>query len=194
MFISELIEAFSMGVSMPVISHETYQRRHQPLIKQSVKISDVRGNLQLYRYSDKMYLLVKANTEVLGNLNVTPITIAGKSYPSLDVIFIDVNYRKTSAIYWLLYSVKETVDKPIVADGAIFADGQKLIRTIDKYKYFNVRKINTTTGQISQLNDLEINDADHAYLFTSAKLGFGKNMFESTQIPFVWYPLFDDIE
>ena len=192
MKIKDITEAYSVG-NMPDISHDDYQKSYGPLIGKSVKISDVRNNLELYCYSDRIYMLVKDKTEVLGNLAVSPVTIAQKEYLNIDAIFVDPLYRKTSATYWLIYAVKETVTKPVIADGAIFTGGQDLISAIQKHKYLNVGIINLHTGEISELGDKQINSSNFAYVFSSARLGFGKKMFEGTALPYVWYPLFEEI-
>lgn len=192
MRISDIDEAFSMG-SMPLITHEAYQSAYLPILEKSIKVADVRNNLELYCYSGKNYLLVKNGSIILGNMLLSPQEISGKQYLNVEVIFVDPSYRKSSATHWLLYSVKELVNYPIIADGAIFSDGLSLISSLQKHKYVNVSKINTKTGDIEKL-DAPINDMDHAYIFESVNLGFGKDMFESDSLPFVWYPLFEDIE
>jgi hypothetical protein len=193
MKINKITEAFSIG-NLPDVPHEKYQQSYGPLIEKSTKISSVRANLDLYCYSNRIYLLVKDGTEVLGNMNISSVTVAGKPYLNVDAIFVDPLYRKTSATYWLIYAVKETVTHPVIADGAIFTGGQDLITAIQKHKYFNVGAINLHTGEISELGSTEINNPDCAYVFSSANLGFGKDMFEGTNLPYVWYPLFEDVE
>lgn len=192
MRIKEILEAFNVG-AMPEISHTDYQASYAPLIARSELVAQVRANLSLYRYMDRIFLLVKDGKEVLGNLNVSKIDIAGKGYFHVDGIFVDPEYRKTAATYWLIYAVKEALKEPVVADGAIFADGQELIRSLLRHQYLNVGKINLHTGEITELGDTAINSTSYAYVFSSANLGFGKKMFEGTDLPYVWYPLFEEI-
>jgi hypothetical protein len=192
MKVKDIIEAYSVG-DMPNISHADYQGSYGPLIEKSVKISDVRANLELYLYSNRIYLLVKDHNVVLGHLNFSPVSIASKDYINVDGIFVDPEYRKTSATYWLIYAVKETVNLPVIADGAIFTGGQNLIAAIKKHKYLNVSSIDLRTGKIEPLGNTSINSPNHAYVFSSAKIGFGKNMFEGTNLPYTWYPLFEEI-
>lgn len=192
MRIREIAEAFNVG-KMPDITHDEYQSGYGPLIKRANKIAQVRANLELYRYQDRIYLLVKDSNLVVGNVTLATVEIAGKQYLNIAGIFVDPVYRKTSAAYWLIYAVKEALDQPVIADGAIFADGQKLIRALQKHRYLNIGKINTDTGEITDLGDGMINSMNHAYIFTNAKLGFGSNIFEGTGLPYVWYPLFDEL-
>jgi len=192
MNINEIIatEAFAFG-NMPNISTTDYQKSYSELLAKSTKLADVRVNLELYLYSNRVYLLVKDKSIVLGNLNLSPIAIANVEYHHVDAIFVDPTYRKTSALYWLVYSVKEVLDKPVVADGAIFADGGALISAIQKHKSFNVWKLGKYSGTKTEL-DGPINNADYVYLFDSARIGFGKQIFVEG-MPFTWFPLFDEI-
>jgi len=192
MKISELLEAFSIG-TMPEISHETYQEAYQGIISKSKMIANVRKNLVLYCYNNEVYFLIKDSDIVIGNINLKPIEIAGKHYLNVTGIFVDPVYRKTSATYWLIYSVKESVKSSLVADGAIFTDGWKLIEALKKHNVLAVSKLDMITGEISQLNE-PINSSTQCYIFNSANIGFGKHMFEGTLLPYTWYPLFEEIE
>jgi hypothetical protein len=190
MKIQELVsEAYSLG-RMPEITDDDYQKEYGNLLLKANKVADVRKNIALYQYNE-IYLLVKDNTIIVGHIRLTPITIANKQYLNLVNIFVSPFYRKTSATYWLLYAVKEQVELPVIADGAIFTGGQELIRSILKHKVFNVGSINTDTGKIEPLSG-PLNSANHAYLFTTSKLGFGKQIFEGN-LPFTWYPLFEEL-
>lgn len=191
MKISEIvIEAFSTGEMMEIDSAE-YQDTYGALIPQSKKLADVRQNLELFLYSDRVYLLVKDKTIILGNLTLSKANIAGKDYLHVDGIFVDQMYRKTSALYWLVYAVKEVVNLPVIADGAIFKDGTALIDAIRKHKMFNVSRLDNNSGIKHELSG-EINSNGQSYIFESTNLGFGKQIFESG-LPYTWYPLFEDI-
>lgn len=190
--IYELIEAYSMG-KMPDIPHVKYQEEYGKLIPKSTKIADVRKNLELYCFNDRVYMLVKDHNIVLGNATLSPADVAGKQYLHVDGIFVDPLYRKTSATYWLIYAIKELVKYPVIADGAIFSDGKDLITALQKHEVLNVGDLNLVTGEVSALT-APINSSTHCYLFDSAKIGFGKHMFEGTNLPFTWYPLFEEIE
>ncbi len=191
MKITELTEAYNMG-KMPDISHESYQAEYGKLINQSSKVADVRKNIELYCYHTRIYFLVKDHTIVLGNINLDPIDVVGKQYLNVSGIFVDPLYRKTAATYWLIYAVKETIKQPVIADGAIFIDGQELIATLKKHQVLNVSDLDMGTGRISPLHQ-PINSSSHCYLFNSANMGFGKQIFEGS-LPYTWFPLFEEIE
>ncbi len=182
-------EAYSLG-NMPEIAHSDYQKTYGALLATATKVVDVRENIELYLYNE-IYLLVKDKSTVIGHIKLTPTVIAGQRYLNVDNIFVSSPYRKTSATHWLLYAVKEQVEVPVIADGAIFSGGQDLIKSILKHKVFNVSSINTYSGKIEPLTGM-LNSADHAYLFTKSKLGFGKQIFEGG-LPYTWYPLFENL-
>lgn len=190
MKITDILEAFSMG-KMSEIDDVDYQREYGKLLLSAIKIADVRQNLQLFKWNDH-YLLVRNNKTILGNVRLLPVTIAGNNYYHVDGIFVSLPYRKGPALHWLLYAVKEVVNLPVVADGAIFADGQDLIAAIQDHKFFNVSMLNKNTGKKTPLTT-PINSVDHCYLFETSKLGFGKQIFVEG-LPYTWYPLFEEIK
>ena len=192
MEIAEILEAFTAG-PLPSISSADYQSSYGPLLASATKAADVRANLELFNYNNRIYLLVKDKTTIIANLNLSPVKIAGKQYLHVDGIFVREEFRKKQALYWLLYSVKEVLTLPLVADGAIFSDGQALILAIKKHSMFNAKRLDKNTGEKFPLTDL-IHDYDSCYIFESTKLGFGIDFFKGTDLPFVWYPLFEELE
>jgi hypothetical protein len=189
---NEILEAFNAG-RMPAIKSDDYQESYLPILQKAKKLADVRKNLELFCYANKIYLLVKDEEVIVGNLNLSPQNIAGKEYLHVDGIFVREEYRKTAALYWLLYSVKEVLKRtPVIADGAMFTDGQALIRAIQDHSMFNAHKLNKDTGEKSELTGLITSDV-YCYIFESTKLGFGKHFFEGTTLPFIWYPLFEEL-
>jgi len=177
-------EAWTLG-KMSDTSDDEYQKEYGRVLAKATKVSDIRQNLQLYKHYSQ-YLLVKNNHIVLGNISLSPVNIAGHDYLGVNGIFISPPYRKSSAAYWLLYAVKESLSQPVIADG------QELINAILKHKVFNVSAINTEIGKVPELTG-PLNSARKAYLFSNSNLGFGKQMFESG-LPFTWYPIFEEIE
>ena len=184
-----LTDAYSLG-DMPNISFADYQTEYGRLLANASKIADVRKNVSLYLYSNRIYLLVKDEHIILGNITVSPVTIADIQYSHIDAIFVPNEYRKTSVLSWLLYATKEAGDKPVIADGAIFKDGVELIDAIIKHKVFNVSKLNVITGKKSELTN-QINSPNFCYVFETAKLGFNKQIFENLQT--TWLPLFAEL-
>lgn len=186
----EIYEAFQAG-KFPEIDDISFQNEYNKILQKAVKIADVRKNYALYNYSD-IYLLVKDNTTIAGMLRLTDTVILDTDYYQVEGIYVPIQYRKTSAVYYLLYAVKETVDKDVIADGAIFTDGQKLVDAIKKHNMFYVFDLNKQTGEIKEISK-PITSIDHCYLFRTTKLGFGKQMFIEG-MGFTWYSLFGEIE
>lgn len=187
---TEILEAFQAG-KFPDISSDEFQHGYPKILTQATKLVDVRKNYALYEHNN-IYLLVKNDGTIVGMLRLADTTIASKAYLEVIGIFVPIEYRKTPAIYWLLYAVKESVNKDVVADGAIFDDGQALINAIQKHNMFHVFDLNKETGVVSEVTK-PLTSVNHCYLFKTTKLGFGEQMFVEG-MSFIWYPLFGEIE
>ena len=157
----------------------------------ATKLKDIHNNLAIYK-KENYYSLIKDNAEVYGFAILSPKVIAGINYTHVDRILILPNYRKTAAINWLIYAIKEIVSTPIIADGAIFADGNKLIQQLIKHNIFQVSALNTQTGQKEKLTE-PIADINYCYIFESTGLGFKSEIFSESIGAEVWYTFFDII-
>ena len=161
--IFDIEEAFSLG-KMREPNDKQYLTTFTNFIKTAKKVIDISSSLSLYLYGN-MYILTK-NEIPLGHIMLEDVNIAGEQYKEVKIIFIREEFRKTSALYWLLYGVKESINVPVIADGAIFSDGKQLIDVLQKHKYLNIFKMNVNTGKIYPLTE-PINDSDYCYLFKS---------------------------
>ena len=155
----------------------------------AIKLSDISGSLSLWK-KDKYLILKKDQTTPIGFVKISRDRILDNIYSHIDLIYIFPEFRKTSAIKYLLYAVKELAEDPIIADGAIFAGGRGLIKSLGKYGMVEPKVLNKVTGEVSKLLE-PINDPDLCYIFESTRLGFGKNYFSedvNDQGPgWVWY-------
>jgi hypothetical protein len=165
-----LTDAFSFG-DWP----ETGTARMEELFSTAKKIKQIATDRFMW-VGDNGWYFISKNDTLVGGIKFANKLIAGNAYKHVDVIYIMPEYRKTSAAYWLIYAIKEIIALPIIADGAIFTDGQDLIAALIKHKASRVSAINTKTGEVSPLNG-PINDTTLAYLFEANNLGFGKNYF-----------------
>lgn len=190
--IDEIVEAFQAG-KFPETSNPSadFQQGYGNLLKDAIKVADVRKNYALYVYNG-IYMLVRQDDTIAGMLRLSSERIADKEYLAVKAIFVPVEFRKGPTLYWLLYAVKETVDKEVIADGAIFTDGQSLVDAIQKHSMFHVFDLNKETGEVTELSG-PISSMYHCYLFRNTKMGFGEQMFIET-MDFTWYPLFGEIE
>jgi len=189
--INQIAEAFQAGKfpEKPTTSSE-FQQSYSKLLGKATKLADVRKDYALYRYDNK-FMLVKSDGNIVGMLTLENAKIAGKDYLDVAIVFVPVQYRKGPALYWLLYAVKEQVTKDVIADGAIFDDGQALVDAIKKNGMFHVFDLNKETGEITEVNK-PISSMDHCYLFKTTNMGFGQQMF-TEGMEFTWYPLFGEI-
>lgn len=190
--VRELTEAFQAGVFPDTDSTANdFQHNYSKLLDKAEKLADVRKNYTLYRYNN-IYMLSKNDGTIIGMLRLDNTSILDTAYLEVKGIYVPPQFRKGPALYWLLYAVKEVVDKDVIADGAIFKDGQELIDAIIKHNMFNVFDLNTETGEVTDVKK-PITSIDHCYLFKTTKLGFGTQMF-TEGMEFTWYPLFGEIE
>lgn len=172
--------------------YDDYQQLYRAFIEKSVKISDISNDLELFCYSDIIYLLV-GDRQVLGNLNVSPITIGSQTYLNITGMFVDPNHWASSIIYWLIYSVKETAKYPVIADHTIFDRRQYLLSCLRKHKYFDIGILDQLTGEVSEFNNLSISRPNLAYIFRPTVLGFDLDMFQRSNSPYVWNPFTEDM-
>lgn len=161
----------------------------------AVKVEDVSKNLSLWQSKD-ILMLMKDQTTLLGFVRTEPKMILNNTYSNVGLIYIQPEYRNTSAAKWLLYAVKEYVKNPIIADGAIFQGGQDLIRSMMRLGASRISSLNKETGEKQKITE-PINDPDLCYIFESTRLGFGKNYFNEDVTyrgnGWIWYPLFEEI-
>ena len=159
----------------------------------STKVADVRDNAQLVR-KGQWYSLVK-NDLLIGCVKLVneKLTTINKTYSNVAAIYIVPEYRKTSAIKWLLFAIKEYSEFPVMVDGSVFDDGISLLLSIIKHQQFNVKVLDKTTGAITPFVSL-INDRNSCYLLESIGIGCAK-IFESDcgQEPMpIWFTFIDD--
>lgn len=192
MKITKLIEAFQAG-NFPETDDTSveFQQAYGKLLVDANKIADVRPEYSLHEVSG-IYMLVKSDSTIVGMVKLTNTEILGKDYLVVSAIYVPPEFRKGPALYWLLYAVKETVTKDVIADGAIFSDEQSLVNAIQKHNMFYVFNLNKETGEVSEVHS-PIRSLEHCYLFKTTKLGFGEQMFVEG-MKFTWYNLFGEIE
>ena len=161
-----------------------YNKLSNSLLNNPDNIIQVHEKLFIYITND-YHALVK-NNNILGFIKLTNSFIKDKEYNNIDLIYIIPNYRNTSALYKLIYYVKEFINKPILADGAIFTGGQNLINKFLSNNLARVSVINKKTGEKKPFTNF-INDPNYSYMFESTFLGFGKQYLPES---FTWFPLF----
>jgi len=153
----------------------------------STKLKDLNKDFSIH-VKDNWYS-VCTETNLVGVAKVKQETYNNQVYNSIDVIYVLPEYRSTPARKWLLYSLKEESNYPIIADGAIFASGQKIIDFISKNKLFRIKVLDKVTGNISDYCTF-LNEPDLCYLFEQTKLGYFKQLFESDTALVIWFDFF----
>jgi len=188
MKINEILEAFNIG-KFPEPDSDASTIKDK-LLYNSEKLTDISPVLELYRNQGGYYFLIREQSKLVGFVKLSEVTIKNVTYSNVDLVYIVPEFRKTSAIKYLLYSVKEQCPHTVIADGAIFTGGQKLIASILNHNLLNVKILNKETGKMSPFSKL-INDPDLCYVFERTKLGYGGQLLPEG-CEYTWYPLFED--
>lgn len=165
---------------------KNYKKLSNDLISNPDKVIQVHETLSIY-ITNEYHSLVKNNSTLLGFVKLSNNTIHDIEYQHIDLIYILPEFRNSRAIYRLLFYVKEYTSTPIIADGAIFKDGQSIIQKFLTNNLARVSILNKNTGEVSPFSGL-VNDPDLCYIFESTMLGFGKQYLPES---FTWYPLFN---
>ena len=178
---------------MGEIDEPEFQTR---LLDNSVHIEQISQDINLWsniQNGKKWYFTIK-DSEITASVLLDTLMINNKNYYSINMIYVFEKFRNTKAIYWLIFAVKELLNLPVIADGAIFKGGQNLIKSIITHKLMMVNILDKATGTLEKLNQTNIgNDPDLCYVFESTQLGFGKQIFPEG-MEYTWYPCFEDVK
>lgn len=117
----------------------------QKYFSDATEITKLEGGKFSLVKKDEFYGLYKGDV-LVGWVKITPRSMFRVVYSHIDVVYILPEFRKGKVVPIFLYALKEILDKPIMVDGAIFDDGEKLIDAIHKRKLYPVYNINKKTG------------------------------------------------
>jgi len=160
-----------------IITHGEHPNLDSQLIDQNYwngaeLIQQVYKNVFLYKNSD--YYFLAKDKEVIGYIKLSQQSILNQTYEHIDSIYVKTKYRNTHSFKWLIFSVKQLAKYPIIADGAIFKGGNKLIQYIINNNIFTVSLLNKVTGVKIPATTAYITHWDLCYLFEQNKLDFDK--------------------
>ena len=134
----------------------------------------------------RYYFLLRDKQEVVGWAKISPKNILDKDYDHLDFTYVVPSHRGSNAIKLLLYALKEETPHPLIADGVLFRDGQRImLKFLDK-SIFNVKVLNKLTGEPEPFVEL-VNDADKCYLLKETHLGYGAQFLPESLMGVCWY-------
>ena len=134
----------------------------------------------------RYYFLLHNKQEVIGWAKISPKNILNKDYDHLDFTYIVPKHRGSNAIKLLLYALKEESPHPLIADGVLFHDGQRImLKFLDK-SIFNVKVLNKVTGETEPFTEL-VNDADKCYLLKETSLGYSAQFLPESLMGKCWY-------
>jgi hypothetical protein len=124
--------------------------------------------------------------QIMAWAKTTPTTILEETYDHLDFVYVIPQYKHGNTIQILLYSLKEIAPRTLIADGALFLDGQRVIsKFIGDHTIFHVHVLNQKTGEIEPFREL-VNDPDKVYIFLKTGLPFHQQYMPAPFMEAVW--------
>lgn len=148
-------------------------------------VKQISNDLLIYQ-KDTVYSLVKDN-QVVGILKLDSKSYFNKNYTEVELVYVTQKYKRSPAIRWMLYAVREITNNPLLIDGVVFTGGKRIIDFVEKNKLFKLSILNTTNGNTMPY-DSSVNDIDLAIVLETANIGFGKSYLPEA-VDHMWYDL-----
>jgi hypothetical protein len=189
MKISELIpEVFNIQKSIP--DHSVNLPAFEEFFKQNKHTSkQVAAHVWMgtaHVENSVFYFLEHENGDILAWGKTTPTTIRTETYDHLDFVYVVPKHKHGNTIRILLYALKESVPRTLIADGAVFLDGQRVMsKFIGDHSIFHVHVLNKKTGEIEQFVEL-VNDPDKCYIFLKTNLPFHQQYAPAPFMESIW--------
>lgn len=159
------------------------------LMDGATKVKQIEKHIWLWRNGVWTILANDEDDQPLGCFKMSRVAILGTEYAHLDVIYVFPEHRRIGISRFLLIVMKSETDLPIIADGAVFAVGQKLLRRTLREPVLSVQMLNKTTGEIEPFHDV-VDDLDRCYLLRETKLAYSVEL--SPGIQPIWIPYASD--
>ena len=141
---------------------------------------------QAHDAGSDFYFLEDQNQELLAWAKTTPQIIINQTYDHLDFVYVVPAHRKGNTVRILLYALKETVPRTLIADGVVFLDGQRVMRRfIGDHSIFLVQVLNKKTGETEPFHEL-VNDPHKCYIFFKTQLPFHKQYMPEPFMETIW--------
>ena len=166
-------------------SEEEQEKLYSSYVESGKLLKQISASLSVYQNSE-VYALVK-DTQVVGILKIVPKNHFKKNYAEAELVYVTQQFRKSPAIRWMLYAVREITDKPLLIDGPVFTGGERIIDFVERNKLFKLSILDKTNGEIKPY-DPAVNDMDLAIVLETADIGFGKDYIPES-VDYVWFSL-----
>lgn len=142
-------------------------------VKDASEITKFEGGKFSLHKKDKYYI-IKKNDQLVGWLTLGDNTYDGQQYYTFELIYILPQFRKTKATLLLVYGVKELLDKPVIVDGMLFADGKDLLNAVYTRDRFKISTVDKKTGERTPYTpaDLVIDKDKNFVIIESTNFGF----------------------
>lgn len=185
MKISEIIKFEQPFPTSELDLEQEQEKLYNSYIKAGNLVKQVSTDLAIYQ-KDTVYSLVKLD-QVVGIIKIKLKSYFNKTYTEVELLYVTQKYRRSPAIRWMLYAVREITNHPLLIDGVVFTGGERIIDFVEKNKLFKLSILNTINGNITPY-DPNVNDMDLAIVLETANIGFGKSYLPET-VDHMWYNL-----
>lgn len=147
-------------------------------------ISRIQPDIELCE-NDGVYFLIQ-NNDVPCWMSIKG---SGK-YIEVDMLYCRPEYRRTGCTHWLLFSVKEHVNKPFMVDGVTSPQGQAMIDKIFKEDPFRVKVLDKTTGELHNYNGVKVYDHNLCYIVETHEIPYRTNTLRLKEKYDTYYDIF----
>jgi hypothetical protein len=124
----------------------------------------------LWWSDDTLTYVARRGDTVLGWLVLVRTEILGKSYLKVGVIYIKKTHRGTRLLPAMLTAIRGVVSLPVVlgddsdGGGLLFQQGRDLVFDTFSRMGFLVKVLNTSTGEVKDLQDCSLRDIQRSYV------------------------------
>lgn len=143
------------GAPFPSYTNEQIQQATE-FLRDAVEVTKLEGGAFSLVVKNDIYA-IKKNEEVLGWIELKKVSMFNKPFNLVKVLYVRPEFRKKNVTLIFIHALRETLDAPIMVDGAVFEDGEKLIDAIHKRKMYDVYVIDKQTGNKETYSPKSIN-------------------------------------
>ena len=139
-----LDEIFSAGTKFKEFSKTDIDKAEFYVKNSSIKDVDLEGGAYCLKITPSDFYGLFKDEEFIG---WAKIENSSKKNADLRLIYIQPKFRKTKAFLIFLNAIKSELKKPIAIDGAIFKDGEDVLKSLSKRNLFKVKVVDSDTGK-----------------------------------------------
>ena len=150
-----LDEIFSAGTKFKEFSQSDIDKAEFYIKNSSMKDIDLEGGEYSLKITPNDFYGLFRDEELVG---WAKIENSPNKNVDLRLIYILSKFINTKAFLIFLNSIKSELKKPIAIDGAIFKDGEDVLKSLSKRDLFKVKVVDSVTGKEEDFTGTVPND------------------------------------